>query len=54
MIKYIITKGKKLNKFNPNNIYTVLGNWLVVGLQAGFRRKEWAQDRTYLKKTQGY
>ena len=50
MVKYIIDKGKKLNKSNPNNIYTALADWLIVGLQAGFRRKEWAQDRTYLKK----
>ena len=49
MIEYIINKGKKLNKYNPNNIYTILGDWLVVGLQAGFRRKKWAQDRTYFK-----
>ena len=50
MVKYIIDKGKTLNNANHNNIYTALGDWLVVGLQAGFRRKEWAQDRTYMKK----
>ena len=50
MVKYIINKGKTLNRVNHNNIYTVLGDWLVVGLQAGFRRKEWAQDRTYVRK----
>ena len=50
MVKYIINKGKTLNHANHNNIYTALGDWLVVGLQAGFRRKEWAQDRTYFRK----
>ena len=35
---------------NPDNLYLALGNWLVLGEQTGFRRKEWAQDRTYLKK----
>ena len=50
MISYIIDKGEKLKSTNPDNIYTVLSDWLIVGLQAGFRRKEWAQDKTYLKK----
>ena len=49
MVEYIIHKGNE-NKKNPDNIYSALGNWLVLGLQTGFRRKEWAQDRTYLKK----
>ena len=51
MVEYIINKGSELKKDNPDNIYTALGNWLVIGEQAGFRRKEWAQDRTYLKNT---
>ena len=54
MTEYIIEKGKRLNKTNPDNIYTSLGNWLVLGQQAGFRRKEWAQDRTHLKKYKDY
>ena len=27
-----------------------MGDWLILGEQTGFRRKEWAQDRTYLYK----
>ena len=50
MIEYIVNKGKSLNQENQHNIYTVLGDWLILGLQTGFRRKEWAQDRTHLKK----
>ena len=50
IIKWVQNKGKKLNKTNKHNIYTALSDWLVLGLQSGFRRKEWAQDRTYLKK----
>ena len=50
MVKYIIDKGKGLQKTNPDNIYSALGNRLVLGEQTGYRRKEWAQDRTYLKK----
>ena len=50
MVKYIIDKGKGLQKTNPDNIYSALGDWLVLGEQTGYRRKEWAQDRTYLKK----
>ena len=50
MIEYIIRKGQSLYNKNPNNIYTALADWLIVGQQAGFCRKEWAQDRTYLQK----
>ena len=50
MIEYIIKKGQSLYNRNPNNIYTALADWLIVGQQAGFRRKEWAQDRTHLHK----
>ena len=48
MVEYIINKGLDSKKENPDNIYLALGNWLVLGEQTGFRRKEWAQDRTYL------
>ena len=27
-----------------------LADWLILGQQSGFRRKEWAQDRSYVKK----
>ena len=50
MVEYIIEKGKSLSQDNPDNLYSALGDWLVLGEQAGFRRKEWAQDRTYLRK----
>ena len=53
MVEYIINKGLESKKENPDNIYLALGNWLVLGEQTGFRRKEWAQDRTYLKKYKG-
>ena len=47
MIEYIINKGKSI-KDNKDNIYSSFGDWLVLGEQAGFKRKEWAKDRTYL------
>ena len=50
MVEYIIAKGKQLKKDNPDNIYWALSNWLVLGQQTDFRRREWAQDKTYLKK----
>ena len=50
MIEYIIDKGEKSEKTNPDNFYSVMGDWLMLGKQTGFRRKEWAQDRTYLHK----
>ena len=39
-------------KHNPDNIYSALGDWLVLGEHAGFR-KEW-HDRTHLKKYKYY
>ena len=48
MIEYIITKGKSIEE-NPDNVYPAFGDWLVLGQQARFRRKEWVQDCTYLK-----
>ena len=50
MIDFIANKGAKLAKHSAHNIYTALNDWLIMGLQSGFRRKEWAQDRTYIKK----
>ena len=48
MIEYIIKKGKSLHKSDPDNIYTALSDWLILGMQSGFRRKEWAQDRSQM------
>ncbi len=50
MVQYTIDKSKILSKANPDNIYSALSDWFILGLQAGFRRMEWAQDRAYLKK----
>ena len=53
MIEYIIKKGQTcITKILTIYIYiyTALADWLIVGQQAGFRRKEWAQDRTHLLK----
>ena len=50
MVLYVIQKGKSLNKSNPHNLYSALGDWLTLGLQSGFRRKEWAQDQSHLRK----
>ena len=40
MIEYIINKGIMLKAENPDNLYLALGNWLVLGEQTGFRKKE--------------
>ena len=50
MILYIIKKGNLLAKSSPDNMYSSIGDWLVLGLQSGFRRKEWAQDKLFLNK----
>ena len=47
--EYIINEVKILSRINSDNIYLVMGGWLVLGEQAGFTRKEWAQDCTHLK-----
>ena len=50
MIEYIYNKGIKLAKCKKDNLYMALADWLILGQQTGFRRKEWAQDRSYVKK----
>ena len=51
MVEYIIDKGKKISKTNPDNIYSALSDhWFILGLEAGFRIMEWAQDHAHLKK----
>ena len=50
MIEYIFNKGLKISKSNHENLYAALADWLILGQQSGFRRKEWAQDRSFFKK----
>ena len=50
IIEYIYNKGIAQKKINPYNIHSAIADWFILGLQSGFRRKEWAQDRTYMKK----
>ena len=50
IIKYIIEKGKTLASKSTDNMYSALSDWLILGLQSGFRRKEWAQDKNHLAK----
>ena len=40
IVEYIIKKEIMLKKKNSDNIYLAIGNWLVLGEQTGFRRKE--------------
>ena len=54
MVEYIISKGKSMSKGNPDNLYSAMADWLILGEQTGFRRNEWAQDRTYLKNTKTF
>ena len=50
--EYIINKDKALSNTNPDNIYSLTGDYFVLGEQASFKRKEWAQDRDYLQNIQ--
>ena len=50
MISYITQKGMTLKVSNPHNLYSALSEWLILGLKSDYRRKEWAQDRSHLKK----
>ena len=46
MIEFIITKGKKYK--DQDNMYSSMGDWLILGEQAGCRRLEWVQECSYL------
>ena len=48
MVVYILDKGSAME--SADNLYTVMGDWLTLGLQTGARRQEWAQDRTSLER----
>ena len=49
MVVYILDKGSAMD--SADNLYTVMGDWLTLGLQTGARRQEWAQDRTTLQRS---
>ena len=48
MVIYVLNKGSTMS--SVDNIYTVMGDWLTLGLQTGARRQEWAEDRTVLNR----
>ena len=48
MVVYVLDKGSTMSP--ADNLYTVMGDWLTLGLQTGTRYQEWAQDRTALKR----
>ena len=48
MVIYVLNKGSTTS--SVDTIYTVMGDWLTLGLQTGARRQEWAQDRTALNR----
>ena len=47
MVNYLIDKGA--SKHSDNHV-AATADWLILGLQAGFRKAEWAQDRTHVNK----
>ena len=47
MVDYLIDKGA--SKYSDNHV-AATADWLIIGLQAGFRKAEWAQDRAYVNK----
>ena len=52
MIEFIVTKGKTYK--DQDNIYSSMGDWLIIGEQAGCRRLEWAQECSHLNKYKTY
>ena len=52
MIEFIVTKGKTYK--DQDNIYSSMGDWLILGEQAGCRRLEWAQECSHLNKYKTY
>ena len=47
LVGYLIGKGA--SKYSDNHV-VVTADWLILGLQSGFQKAEWAQDRTHLNK----
>ena len=37
-----------------NHIHMAMANWLTLGIQAGFRIREWAQEHKLLAQTNGF
>ena len=52
MIEFIITKGKTYK--DQDNIYSSMGDWLILGKQVGCRRLEWTQECFHLSKYKTY
>ena len=51
IVYYLIDKCAQSH---PNNRYTITADWFILDLQAGFKRMEWNQDRTYFSKYNTY
>ena len=51
MVGYLIDKGT--TKYSDNHVVAT-ADQLILGLQAGFRKAEWAQDRTHVNKNSTY
>ena len=47
MADYLIDKGA--SKYSDNHV-AATADWLILGLQSGFRKVEWASDRTHVNK----
>ena len=52
MVYYVIDKDNEaLVRGEPHHLYVTIADWLIMGLQSGFRKSEWAQDLALLRKT---
>ena len=52
MVQYLIKTSASSTL--PDGKQSVMTDWLVLGLQAGFRKMEWSQDATLLAQTNTY
>ena len=52
MVDYVIDKANEaIARGEPHHLYVAIADWLIMGLQSGFRKSEWAQDLALLRKT---
>ena len=49
MVLYIIDKSNQEDK--ENGIYNAMTDWLIMVIQAGYKKIEWSPDKTELNRT---
>ena len=51
MVDYVLGRAQEyINAHRQDSLYIAMGDWMVMGLQSGFRKSEWAQDSASLRR----